>query len=553
MSDGSTQDSGISSKLSRMREAYRERLATELSDIRALAESTIGDGADEGIPSLHQRLHKLAGSAGTFGFHELGTQARALEQQLKQWLDSPSALRQSSELESLVSRIRQFQEAFSDSESSEQNIGIETKARSAAERAHVIGLIERDPMLRDYIAQQLQSFGFVVEGALDAGSLKATGVSTDLLLVDHRAAEAGNHPDAAQYWREQLSAMDCPFIMMGGHEDFHVRLEAVRAGAESYFHKPIDVPRVASRITRSIQNREQAGERILLVDDDQALCEHLDAVLSDAGMVVSTLSDPTQLLHRAAEHQPELVLMDLHMPKVSGDELAAMLRQFDKWSNLPILYLSREESQAQRAEALRRGGDDFIDKPVSNDYLIKTCRNRVRRLRTMQQAIAQDGLTGLLKHASIKEALETEIRSAERSGNTLSVVMLDIDHFKSVNDSFGHALGDVVISTMGTLLRQHFRASDRLGRYGGEEFVAVLPNCTLEKAEQLVESLRLDFAAISFVGPSQSFSCTLSAGIADNRQKLPQRAEDLLERADQALYQSKSAGRNRITLQAGGG
>ena len=195
-----------------------------------------------------------------------------------------------------------------------------------------------------------------------------------------------------------------------------------------------------------------------------------------------------------------------------------------------------------------RGGDDFINKPVSDDYLIKTCRNRVRRQRDMLQAISLDGLTGLLRHASIKDALETELQGASRSGNPLSVVMLDIDHFKQVNDTYGHALGDIVISTVGTLLSQHFRRSDRLGRYGGEEFVAVLPNCDADTAWTLMDKLRQAFAEISFVDRDTSFACTLSAGIADTATFPGALGEELLEHADAALYSSKRAGRNCVSL-----
>ncbi len=546
----SRQATDVNSKLVRLREAYRERLATELTEIRALAEQAGSEEMPtETLRTLRQRLHKLAGSAGTFGFHRLGTEARELEQLTQHGLDNPPAQGDTGALDGLTARIRAFQENFVVEHGPQSEVGVETAAAPNPDRANVVGLIERDPMLRDYIAQQLTSFGFNVHVTADPGALIAEGVRPDLLLVDYRAGEAGSSESPAQYWHNQLAPLACPFIMMGGHEDFGVRLEAVRAGAASYFQKPLDVPRLASRITRSIRERDQAGERVLVIDDDEALREHIETVLGHAGMTVSTLADPTQLLHRASEFQPELVLMDLWMPEVGGDELAAMLRQFDKWTNLPILYLSQEERQDARTAALIRGGDDFINKPVSDDYLIKTCRNRVRRQRDMQQAIARDGLTGLLKHASIKEALETEIRSAARSGNSLCVVMLDIDHFKAVNDTYGHALGDVVISTMGTLLRQHFRSSDRLGRYGGEEFVAVLPNCDIDKARELVEALRVDFAAISFVAANTRFACTLSAGITDNRMVPNQRVEDLLERADAALYRSKANGRDRVTLQ----
>jgi diguanylate cyclase (GGDEF)-like protein len=162
--------------------------------------------------------------------------------------------------------------------------------------------------------------------------------------------------------------------------------------------------------------------------------------------------------------------------------------------------------------------------------------------------MTRDGLTGLMKHASIKEALQTEWDYVRRHPRPFSVVMLDIDHFKSVNDTHGHAVGDLVIAAVGTLLRQHFRDTDKLGRYGGEEFALVLPDCAAQTAERLVNGLREAFAAVQFMGGGQFFSCTLSAGAVDNQQFPSDSPEALINRADQALYTAKRGGRNRVCL-----
>lgn len=126
--------------------------------------------------------------------------------------------------------------------------------------------------------------------------------------------------------------------------------------------------------------------------------------------------------------------------------------------------------------------------------------------------------------------------------------MLDIDHFKRVNDTYGHSVGDVVIATTGTLLKQRFRRTDKLGRYGGEEFMLILLHCDLQQAEKMVNGLRQDFSAIQFSGGQQRFSCTISAGIVDSQQFPNDDAETLLNRADQALYLAKNRGRNRVCL-----
>ncbi|MFP3344397.1 diguanylate cyclase [Halomonas sp. SIMBA_159] len=220
----------------------------------------------------------------------------------------------------------------------------------------------------------------------------------------------------------------------------------------------------------------------------------------------------------------------------------------DRWSQIPIVYLSAESNPGLRGQALLRGGDAFLEKPINTTLLINLCKARVARLRKLEHTKNRDALTGLLKHASIKEALQDQWQLARRKPQAFCVVMLDIDHFKRINDTYGHVVGDSVIAAMGTLLRQRFRSTDKLGRYGGEEFALVLLDCTSDNALSMVNSLREDFAAIRFTAGDASFSCTLSAGVADNQHFLDAAAESLLEKADKALYQAKQSGRNRVCL-----
>ncbi|PVY70056.1 response regulator receiver modulated diguanylate cyclase [Tamilnaduibacter salinus] len=548
MADRPSKDQ-LGARLQELRSAYRERLNDELAAITRLAEEALNQtDAAESITLLGQKLHKLAGSAGTFGFHRLGSHARQLEQRIQEWLDG-AASAASFNLIAFTQDLKTLQFHLGADEAASRSISVEHTGQEPEPDSPLIAVVERDEILAKYIAHQLESFGFRVRCYHDPQTfLVNNDGSTDLLLLDHRSGAAESVSTSTEHWQMLLKDVQCPVIFMGGHEDFFVRLEAVRAGADGYFVKPLNIPKVAKKITQSIRKQRQHNERILIIDDDAELISHLQTVLTKEGMVVEILSDPTRLINTTAEFQPELLLVDLNMPEVTGDELASMIRQFDQWNNLPILYLTREQSQEARAHALLSGGDDFINKPISDDYLIKTCRNRVRRQRDMQQAISHDGLTGLLRHANIKDALETELQGSRRSGNPLSVVMLDIDHFKQVNDTYGHALGDIVISTVGTLVSQHFRRSDRLGRYGGEEFVVALPNCDAKTAYTLVDRLRQAFGEISFVERSRRFVCTLSAGIADTQTFPDTTAEQLLDQADAALYRSKNAGRNCVSI-----
>jgi diguanylate cyclase (GGDEF)-like protein len=496
---------------------------------------------------LHKVLHNLAGSAGTFGFEQLGRQARRLEQQVASALSRPGAPTESL---AVWEWSEQLQTALEADESRNAALGVETISTEKNETQSHIWLLERDPMLADYIGQQLRSFGFQVRHLGDAQELEQDNVSTpDLLLVDHRASKSPELiADPETFWRNRLAGFACPIIFTGAEESFTARLQAVRSGGCGYFAKPLDVPQLAAYVSRTLKARDSAPERVMIVEDDVELARYCQIVLEQAGMLVKWLDHPRELIQAASDFKPELVLMDLWLPEATGAEMVALLTQIERWAQLPIVYLSAEPSAELRTQALIMGGDAFLEKPVDPELLVSLCRNRVRRLRDLEQAMTRDGLTGLLKHASIKEALQAEWEYVRRHPRPTSVVMLDIDHFKAVNDGYGHAVGDLVIAAVGTLLRQHFRNTDKLGRYGGEEFALVLPDCKAESAERLVNGLREAFAAIQFMGGGQLFSCTLSAGAVDNQRFPNDSPEALIERADQALYQAKRGGRNRVCL-----
>ena len=292
-------------------------------------------------------------------------------------------------------------------------------------------------------------------------------------------------------------------------------------------------------------------QRVLVVDDDTDLAEHYRLVLLSAGIVVEVLHRPEQIIDRLGAFRPELVLMDLYMPDYPGQELAGVIRQYDNWASLPIVYLSAETDLELQIQAVGRGADDFLTKPISDAHLVAAVRVRIDRARQLSAQISRDSLTGLLKHAAIKEMVDIEVARSQRNGTLITVAMLDIDHFKTVNDTYGHAVGDLVISSVAMLLRQRLRRSDIVGRYGGEEFAVILPECSEEDAYRLIEDIRLRFSTVHFNHEGREFTCTLSAGLASSR-KLPDHGgAELLVAADEALYVSKRGGRNQVQTATG--
>lgn len=534
------------SRLKALRAAYQQRLDGELALIQTHVDAlTENPASSDAKQILHKALHKLAGAAGTFGFEQLGRRAKELEQCVSEALDAGQPVLEPLEL---TTWVHQLKEGLLADVQRGSAVGVEVVSTRVSEEQPCIWLLERDPMLADYIGQQLRSFGFSVEHLNDAQELTLNHAHPpDLLLVDHRASESTELTENPErFWRERLQPFQCPIIFTGAEESFSARLHAVRSGGRGYFAKPLDVPQLASHVARVLKSQDSAPERVLVVEDDADMAQFCQLVLERAGMQVQVLHHPQALIQTASDFNPELVLMDLWLPEATGAEMVALLTQVERWAHLPVVYLSAETNPELRSQAMVMGGDAFLEKPVDPVLLVSLCRSRVSRLRDLEHAMSRDGLTGLMKHASIKEALEAEWEYVRRHPRSFSVVMLDIDHFKAVNDTHGHAVGDLVIASVGTLLRQHFRTTDKLGRYGGEEFALVLPDCTATKATSLVDKLREAFSAIKFMGGGQVFSCTLSAGVVDNERFPSDSADALIERADQALYRAKRGGRNQV-------
>jgi diguanylate cyclase (GGDEF)-like protein len=236
--------------------------------------------------------------------------------------------------------------------------------------------------------------------------------------------------------------------------------------------------------------------------------------------------------------------MDMFMPGCTGVDAARVIRQHPEFLSIPIVYLSGDTNIPMQVEALRLGGDHFLTKPFNPVVLNAVVQSKIERYRTLRRAMLRDSLTGLFNHNTSKEKLATALRIAEAEQQPLSVAMIDIDHFKKVNDNYGHQVGDQVIRSMAWFLTQRLRRTDLVGRYGGEEFLLILPSTGADQTVEVLERIRHDFSLIKHPFNETWFNATFSCGVTQLQAGTS--ATDLIKQADEALYQAKHAGRNRI-------
>jgi len=541
----------LQAHLQQLSEQFLQRLRQELPQLaeKALQLLTCSDPREQllRLTELRDELHRLAGSAGTFGFNELGTRARLLEQQTQQWLSSLELQRQG--LQGLVNELQQLASVEQVSQASVAPVVAPVPKVSGVnrDRSYTVFILEDELKVGEAIRLTLNTFGYQAEHFLTTAALDAALVEQlpDALIIDVNLGE--DQQTGLDYVAVLQQRLECslPILVLTTQNDFHTQLQAVRIGAIGFFNKPVDVAKLENRLERCFNRQNSEPYRVLIVDDDRELSDRYRLVLSGANMLVEVVNDPLQLFDAMARFHPEVLVLDVNMPGCSGPELAQIVRFNDDWLRVPIIYLSAETDIAQQMSALIRAGDDFVTKPISDNSLIATVFARAQRARLLSNALSRDSLTGLLKHADIKEKVTIERERAMRTSKPFSVVMLDIDHFKKVNDTHGHAVGDNVIRALANLLRQRLRRVDSLGRYGGEEFLAVLPDCNGVQAVKIIDQIRQQFSLLSFVGEQGEFFVSLSAGVACC---MGSTANEVMETADRALYNAKRNGRNRVLL-----
>jgi len=416
----------------------------------------------------------------------------------------------------------------------------------AAER--LIYLIGDDAEEAESLTAQLGHFGYSLcaFSALGEAREAIRVAPPTALLMDMAFPGSGGGDAGAEALEELHASVACrfPVLFISGIDDLATRLLAVRVGGAGFFPKSVDVPLLVDVLDQLTGHRLPVPERILIVDDDR-LQANLNAIhLRRKGMEVKVVTDPLTTIEALSDFQPELVLLDMYMPTCTGMELASVIRQIEAFVGLPIVYLSAETDRDKQLAAVGLGGDDFLVKPIKPEHLISAVVSRTERYRKLRSVMMRDGLTGLFNHSTITDRLEQEVARARRQKTPLSVVMLDIDHFKLVNDTHGHPVGDRVIKSLARLLTQRLRITDIVGRYGGEEFLVILPDTAAEQALPLVDTLREAFSKlIQHAGPVR-FSTTCSVGVASYPAWTE--AAALKEAADQALYQAKRGGRNQV-------
>jgi diguanylate cyclase (GGDEF)-like protein len=300
-----------------------------------------------------------------------------------------------------------------------------------------------------------------------------------------------------------------------------------------------------------MEANEKNGITVMIIEDHPDQRELLEIVLQKEGYRVVTAANGVEALDKLAKEPVRVILSDVMMPKMDGFELMRKIRGNPEYKNVYIILITARIQERDRVQGLDLGADDYITKPFSFSELLARVRVGARVVQYQQHLEHQaliDSLTSLFNRRAFERKMEEEFERAMRYHHALSLIILDVDDFKKINDTYGHHWGDQVLKKIAEHLRTKTRRSDYPSRYGGEEFVLILPETDVENALRVDSKVRSEIKTTTFDSKGRAFSVTVSTGLSSTCNKEYSNWQQMLEDADQALYLAKNRGKDRVEV-----
>jgi diguanylate cyclase (GGDEF)-like protein len=569
-----------------------ERVAAIDEAIAALQTGTLTEPLRS---KAEQQAHKLAGSLGMYGFGEGSHIAREIEQALEglsegNTIKSPlvpnSAIAQSEadkyrgtpsvpattqtsdpertskslalNLQALATRLRQELEQppqAPDTQESREPPAESPPARGEkaeqkmmpSTNAPLLLVVDDDPSLTHQLEQESLHWDVRVQVAANIPQARAeiARERPDIILLDLTFPE--DHSEGLELLEElSQSHPHLPVLVFTRRDGFDDRVSVARLGGQAFLAKPVSPSQVIETVVDVLKRNRTPEAKVLATDDDPILLAAIEQFLEPWGIELHTLSDPRQFWETLEATAPDLLILDVDMPNINGIELCQVVRNDRTWQGLPILFLTARRDPQTIMRIYEAGADDYVPKPVTEPELVTRIINRLERTRLLRSIAETDPLTGVANRYRSQQEFNRYLRLARRYQQPLCLATIDLDHFKSVNDRYGHATGDRVLQRLGQLLRLNFKSEDIVSRWGGEEFIVGMYGLTqpegIQRVEDLLSAMRRE---VFLVAGQQPLRITFSAGVAE----YPKHGTDLQKlylSADAALYEAKKAGRDRV-------
>ena len=529
----------ISPPLAAIWERYKHNYSDRITTLeQAIATLHQGKHTQELGQQARGEAHLLIGSLASFGFTEASQICRQIEQIFRAGVE-PSL--EASHLAQLVVALRQ--------ELKLPALASESHARSFAtvKQQRRLLIIDNDTQLGEQLISEATIWGIQAELVTDITKARKAVAQNcpDVVLL---ALCFDNCGDRGLNLLAELTTnhRHLPVLVLAAQDDFANRVEVARLGGQIFLPKPVFPASVLAAITQVLSQSEIVAAKILVVDDDPQMLNILRTLLEPWGFKLALVHNPQHFWDTLEQYNPDLLILDVEMPELSGIELCQVVRNDPQWCELPVLFLSVHADAETVDRVFTAGADDYVNKPIRGPELIARVLNRLERTQILHKLAETDILTGVANRCQSIQELNRLLRLALRQSQPLCFVILDLDYFKLVNDRHGHEAGDRVLRRFGALLKQTFRDEDVVARWGGEEFVVGLYGATRQQTMARLTELLEIMHQQEFTGASgEKFQVSFSGGIAE----YPEDGADLqalYRSADAALYLAKTGGRGRV-------
>jgi diguanylate cyclase (GGDEF)-like protein len=516
---------------------FRATNLDRVARISGVADALANGTLDEPKRRAAEReAHKLVGAVGSFGFTEGSRLARAAEQLLQS--DELPRLQRATQLEAIVDGL------VSELRQDARPIAPETAA--VAHKPYVL-LVDDDVELAQLLMLEADAQHLQVGHAASIENARAV-ISEhvpDVVLLD-LSFEEGQAESLSLLTELAQRQPAVPAVVLTASHSLLDRVAVAERGAVAFLQKSLPPVQVMDAVSQILKRERGVEARILVVDDDPLVLEVLQTLLAPSGYRVTTLSEPMKFWDVLEESPPDLLLLDVDMPEVTGIKLCQAVRTDLRWAGVPILFLSSHDDAGTIQRVFAAGADDYLAKPIVGPELLVRVANRLERTQLHRRLAETDVLTGLATRQKATQSLGQLLRLSGRHGKPVCLAVIDLDHFKIINDRYGHTVGDAVLRRTADVLFQAFRRDDVVGRWGGEEFIVGLYGMPRASGQDRLRRALDSLQAQEFEAPNgERFRVSFSAGVAEFPQDGPDMAS-LFRQADAALYVAKAAGRAQV-------
>lgn len=539
-------------KFERIREIYVESFPEKIQTLRACWASL--SSVDDHVPllsDLRVEVHKIAGSSGSHEFNEIHVLAKTTEAQIVEVIDAKSKWADVNKkignyIQQLVDLLESELLAYDFSDSNEDNIP-RLDSLQLSHRELVIFIVSHRAVELSLLSNLLESRGFTVIAfsKIDRAEEMSASVAPSIVVVDLGDADEHVLDNCTKTNFKSPEGGAPAFVVTSRRDDVTTRKMVAQFGAEAFFATPINAHNFCSTLDVLLEQRGSNASSVLLLDVQEERIAYLQKALQCENIRSRVIKDATSLTDELVNFKPDLILIACEDNQSWQDDIK-IIRLHESHFNMPIVCLVDEDTPQIKLDVQQVGADDCIVGQQWQGQQFHILKQRILRSRRANHLIIMDSLTGALNRDAFLERANEEISLAIRRKESICLAMIDVDHFKQINDQNGHVIGDYVLRHISDYLNNRLRRSDVVGRYAGDEFLVLLPDTDLDSAYLVLDMIRKNLVAHDIKVNNANVRVSISLGLVAARPTEPLEIESLIVDADKKLYEAKVAGRNML-------